>query len=331
VPGRGEAHRAIVIANGAVRPSGCVASPPEQRYVADASSAPPWHAELALRFTAARTRTELAEARHSGPLRVQRVLHPEADACECLVLHPPGGIAGGDTLHIDITLERGAQVLLSTPGASKWYRSAGRAAMQRVALCVAAEAVLEWLPQEAILFRDADAHQSLEIELAAGASCIGWDLVQLGRIAANESWDVGRLRQSISLRRDGELRWHEHADFSADDPLLDAPTGLAGQRVFGTLWATSSALDADFETALGVARGAAASIITGHGLQSRPDSEQSSLCVAATWLAAPVGLLLVRVVGDDAERARAALEAAWSALRPWIAGRAGRRPRIWST
>jgi urease accessory protein len=295
-----------------------------------AASAPPWHATLALRFVRGGSRTELASSQHGGPLRLQRVLHPAAGGCEALLLHPPGGIAGGDTLQIDVRVEPGADVLLSTPGAGKWYRSAGRAAHQHVTLRVARGALLEWLPQEAILFRGADAVQTLQIHLAADAGMIGWDIVQLGRIAAGEAWDAGRFRQTLCLCRDGVPVWREHADFAADDALLDAPTGLAGQRVFGTLWASGPGL-ADPDAQLAAVREALAASSDPDPLQFAAESEQSLCCAAATWLAAPVELLLVRVLANDAERARAQLEAAWAALRPTVIGRKAQRPRIWST
>ena len=293
--------------------------------------APAWQAELALRFAAERGRTRLSAQRHRGPLRVQRVLYPEAEGCDALLLHPPGGIADGDRLSIEVALEPGAAALLTTPGASKWYRCDRGAATQQVHLRVADEATLEWLPQEAILFRGADAIQSLTIELAPRAATIGWDIVQLGRIAAGERWDLGRLRQRLDLRRDGTLVWREAADLGADSPLLEAACGFAGRRVFGTLWATSPALAAQADVALDAVRAALAPMLSTPGLHSLPESEQASCCAAATWLAAPVELLLVRALCNDAESVRTALQAAWHALRPLALGRAPRLPRIWAT
>jgi urease accessory protein len=294
-----------------------------------AGPAPPWHAELALAFARRECdgRTALVERRHAGPLRVQRVLHPEASGCEALILHPPGGIAGGDSLAIRVALRAHAEALISTPGASKWYRSAGRRARQRVELQLDADATLEWLPQEAIVFREADAEQSLSLRIGRDARCLGWDLVQLGRGAAGEAWDRGTLRQTLTVARGDVPVWHEHALLDGADPALHAAARLAGRRVFGTLWAAAPALDADPEPALAAARDALAA----SRLQSGTDPAQALLCAAATWLAAPASLLLVRALGDDPEILRRTLEAAWSALRPIAIGRAARRPRIWAT
>ncbi|WP_257386425.1 urease accessory protein UreD [Tahibacter caeni] len=292
-----------------------------------ASPAPPWPACLQLRFVGDGGRTRLAEARHTGPLRLQRLLHPRGDACQGLLLHPPGGIAGGDSLDVAVHLHAGSEVLLSTPGATKWYRSAGPEAQQSIRLQVDAGATLEWLPQESILFSGADAIQQLELDLAPGARMLGWDIVQLGRIAAGERWNQGRLRQSLSVRRAGQPVWHEQADLRADDALLHSPVGLAGRAVFATLWSAAPALEGAPDAALEQVRETLA--LT--GLQSTAGSSQSSLCAAATWLPAPASLLLVRVLGHDAEAVRGQLERAWAALRPLVSGRPARRPRIWNT
>ncbi len=298
---------------------------------AHASTAPAWVAELSLEFAAGATRTELASARHSGPLRVQRLLHPSDAPAECLILHPPGGVAGGDRLSIDVCVAAAAEVLISTPGAGKWYRSAGRTAEQHLSLRVANGGALEWLPQESLLFREADALQTLQIHLENDARHIGWDIVQLGRIAAGERWDAGRFRQSLSLHREGKLVWHEYADLLADDPTLDAPTCLAGARVFGTLWAAAPSLTSDAMSALEAVRTALPQTHHSGRLPAPAETVESDLCVAATWLAAPANLLLARALGNDCEHVRQSLELAWATLRPWVTGNAARRPRIWAT
>ena len=112
-----------------------------------------WQATLELGFRADDERTWLARRRHSGPLLVQRSFYPEdARLCQMVIVHPPGGVAGGDELAIDIVAEERAGVQLTTPGAGKWYRGFGRHARQTVRIAVAAGAMCEWLPQESIIF-----------------------------------------------------------------------------------------------------------------------------------------------------------------------------------
>ena len=300
---------------------------------------PPWHAALELRFARIEGATRLVDNRHHGPLRLQKLLYPQdRSQCEALLLHPPGGIAGGDVLDLSVQADEGAAVLLSTPGAAKWYRSAGRTAIQRTRLRVATGASLEWLPQEAILFEQADAMQTLDLQVDDGAATLGWDIVQLGRTAAGDHWRQGRFRQSLTLSRGARAVWIDRADFEAGDPVRQALTGLAGRPVSGTLWAASPQLEAQPETVLAAVRelldahlGQAAAAFPATRLHHAADWVQAPLCAAASLLPAPANLLLVRALGHDAEALRMLLEAVWSRLRPLVLHRPGYRPRIWAT
>ena len=290
---------------------------------------PPWHAELDLRFSRVGDATRVTGNRHRGPLRMQKALYPQGcDACEALLLHPPGGIAGGDVLDIRVRVDEAAHALLSTPGASKWYRSAGRAATQRIDLDVGPAGTLEWLPQETILFDGADAMQVLDLHLATDSATLGWDIVQFGRTAAGDGWPNGRFRQYLSVARNGLPVFVERADLRAEDPARHSLTGLAGYPVAGVLWAASPRLAVASDAALEAVRGA---LVADSGLHGAGDWVQAPCCAAATWLPAPAELLLVRVLGRDAEALRVLLEAAWMALRPLTLGCAAYRPRIWAT
>jgi urease accessory protein len=276
-----------------------------------------WAASLQLDFARRAGATHAIRREHRGPLRVQRMLYPEGpDCCHALLLHPPAGIAGGDTLDIAIDVQPRAHALITTPGAAKWYRSAGAWARQDLRLQVADDACLEWLPQEAILFDGARARQRCEIVLAPRASMFGWDIVQLGRIHSGEAWLRGSWQQALSIRRGDRVVWLERASLDAHDALRTSPLGLAGQPVFATAWACGPALAGDIDAALAAARGVAAEHGVPHGL---------------TWLTAPTGLLLIRALGPDATSVRALLEALWHTLKPWTAGRPAARPRIWNT
>ena len=127
----------------------------------------------------------LAEKRFNGPLVVQKPLYPEGDAvCHAIVVHPPAGIVGGDQLSLRISAAPKSAVLLTTPGAGKWYRSAGPWASQKLPFEVGGS--LEWLPQETIVYDGALADIACEVNLGTDATYIGWEILCLGRAGSGE-------------------------------------------------------------------------------------------------------------------------------------------------
>jgi len=266
-----------------------------------------WKARLALDFRREEDRTALAGRVHDGPLVVQKPLYPEGrGVCHAIVVHPPGGIAGGDDLDLQVAVREGAAALLTTPGAAKWYRSAGPLARQRVRLEVAGE--LEWLPQETLVFDGARAEIGLEADLAAGASLIGWDIVCLGRTGSGERFTRGSCRLAASVRRGGRPLWQERARIDAGGRLLGSPAGLGGHPVFGTMYAVSDLSRDRLSEARGI----------------EPAEGQGSV----TRLP---GILLARYLGDSTEAARHYFARLWGLLRPALLGREAAEPRIWRT
>jgi urease accessory protein len=201
---------------------------------APAAAAPAgWQGHLQLRYWRDGERTTALD-RHEGPLRVLQRLYPEGPGiCHHVLVHPPGGIVGGDELQITLEQAEGSHALLTTPGATRFYRSAGPLAAQRLTARLADGARLEWLPLETIAYRGCHAENHLRFELAPGASMLGWEMLALGLPTAGEPFDSGSLLQHLELPdvwlERGLLRANDHA-------LLDSPLGLAGHRVMGTLW-----------------------------------------------------------------------------------------------
>lgn len=197
-----------------------------------------WAGSLSLRYWRQAERT-VAHDRHEGPLRVLRSLYPEGDGiCHHVLVHPPGGIAGGDTLDVSVVVEPGAHALITTPGATRFYRSKGPAAAQRLNARLADGARLEWLPLETIVYDGARATNTLHFELAGGAQMIGADLLVLGLPASGEPFRSGHFEQQIDLP--GQWLERGRIDFERDAAhaalLLNSPLGWAGHRVLGTVW-----------------------------------------------------------------------------------------------
>jgi urease accessory protein len=195
-----------------------------------------WHARLALDYRMENGRC-VARAEHEGPLRVLQTLYPEGDAVAHNVLvHPPAGLVGGDTLAITVRTGPGSQALVTTPGAARFYRSAGEPAVQDTRITLDAGSRLEWLPLEAICYSGCIAENRLWMDLAPGSELIGWDVTAFGLPASQLPFERGSLLQHLELQ-DG---WLERGRIDAlDRRLMDGPLGLAGHRCLATLFLAS--------------------------------------------------------------------------------------------
>lgn len=269
-----------------------------------------WAAALELAFRRVCGRTVPARRESRGPLRIQRPFYPEGEVCHLYLLHPPGGIVGGDTLAITARAEADARVVLTTPAAGKFYRSAGRVAVQRQHLRVDAGASLEWLPQETIVFDGARARSVTRVELTQGARFIGWEMLCLGRPAAGERYESGVFDQQVQVYRDGRPLLLERNLYEGGGAILRAPWGLNDRPLTASMICTPCD-----EADLAAARAA---------MMPAADDER----IAATLID---GLLVVRFIGRRMERARGHFIRLWETLRPRCLGIEACRPRIWDT
>jgi len=269
-----------------------------------------WSASLDLSYERRGDRTVLSRRRHQGPLVAQKALYPEGDSvCQTVIVHPPGGIVGGDELNLSVQIGAETNVQLTTPGAARWYRSAGAPARQRISISVGEDGAGEWLPQETIIYDGAIADCDTRIELCQGAAWLGWDIFCLGRRAAGERFARGRLRQRVEILRCGVPQWVERAVLEADSPRLTAASGVSGQSVFGTLVAAAESVSDELLTAC-------------RALHARGGE------IGVTRLP---GLLVARYLGDSGAAARDYFAAIWALARRALLGRGAVVPRIWST
>ncbi len=273
----------------------------------------PWHAHLNLDYRLDAQRTVLRH-QHDGPLRIFKSLYPEGNGiCHNVIIHPPGGLVGGDVLDVQVHVGSGAHGLISTPGATRFYASDGPPTTQQVALTLEAGARLEWLPLEAIAYPGCQAHNTLTATLAEGAELLAWDVTALGLPTASQPFDTGCFSQRLEIPG----IWLEQARIAATDiRLLESPLGLGGQRCMGTLLLASG-------TAF-----------------TRERREQLLEVVRAALGNAPAGVvagatcphpqvLAVRAVAPLVEPLMAGLQRVWAALRPAAWGVGSVAPRIW--
>jgi len=253
-------------------------------------------------------------ARHDGPLRLLKTLYPEGHGiAHAVLVHPPGGLVGGDRLDIDITVQPGAHLLVTTPGATRFYRSIAGDAVQAVTVRVAAGARLEWLPQETLAYPGCIARNEVRLGLAPGASLFATEVLGLGLPAAGQPFDTGRLLQHLEIAG----QWLDRGWLdAADRALLDGPCGLAGHRVLGTLVYAQAGALADAQALLDDSRA-----LLGEQLRC-----------GITHLAGPRGaVLLARAVGDEVEAVTQALRGLRGLWRGRLWALPASDPRIWAT
>lgn len=273
-----------------------------------------WHAQLALDYRKQQDKTAL-HFTHDGPLRILKSLYPEgAGICHNVLVHPPGGLVGGDVLDINVQVREGAHALVTTPGATRFYKSNGQSALQRTRLVLEAGARLEWLPLEAIAYNACDAANHLQFELAEGAQLLTWDVTALGLPMANQPFACGRFTQHMEW----PCLFLERGLISAQDHLLlDGALGLSGQRCMGSLiFASGTPLARPQREAL---------LESTHGLlQAAP---QGTVC----GVTAPnAHMLVLRGLAPVVEPLMQVWKTVWAHWRSELWSLPGTTPRIWS-
>ncbi|MDN3922732.1 urease accessory protein UreD [Roseateles violae] len=277
-----------------------------------------WMGRLTLDYRPDDEGRTIALDRHEGPLRVLQRLYPEGPGvCHHVLVHPPGGIVGGDRLEIEASLAAGSHALITTPSATRFYRSAGATATQSLRARLADGARLEWLPLETLVYDAALAENRMRFELAPGAEMMGWDLVALGLPGAGLPFRRGRYLQHLELPG----RWLERGrlDAEADAALLDSPLGLAGRRLLATAWfAAGRPLSAARREALLEA--------------ARAHCAADPLLAASAGATAPEdGVVVLRLLAERVEPAFALLLKVWADWRRLAWGLPACPPRIWRT
>jgi urease accessory protein len=273
-----------------------------------------WRAELKLDYTRESQRS-VARYLHQGPLRILQSLYPEGDQiCHNVLVHPPGGLVGGDILDIQITVAEGAHGLISTPSATRFYKSGGQAALQQVVATLDPGARLEWLPLEAIAYNDCEATNRAVFNLAPSAELITWDVTALGLPSSNMAFTQGHFQQHIEISG----VWLERGNIRGDDTRwLNSPLGLAGDKCIASLvFASGSTIEPQRATQ---ALEAARDVIETHPLR-----------LQAGITCAHPQVIVLRVMSPLVEPTMDLLKKVWAVWRHTLWNLPSTPPRIWS-
>ncbi len=275
-----------------------------------------WQGGLQLGLTVKKGKTVLAEKHQSGPYTLQRPFYPEGGICHLILLHPPGGLVEGDCLELSASLDKQSHCVMTTPSAGKVYQCESVEAGQKQVFNVKDQSVLEWFPQETILFANSKTNLHMSISLEKDARFIGWELICLGRPISDDNFEGGYLSQSVEIKVDNRPILNERLviDSTLDkDQALNSDWGFANYTVFGSLYITG-ATKQHLEIALKVI-----------------DELKDAACQARLGVSLVDGLLICRGLTMQSRHLKDAFVQIWSALRFEMLGVAMNTPRIWNT
>ena len=222
--------------------------------------------------------------------------------CEVAIVNTGGGVAGGDSYRLSLTLSEGAEVEATTPSAEKIYRSDGTPARIAMRLVLAPRARLFWLPQETLMFEGARLERKLEVDMAGEAALVIAESLVFGRLAMGESRIDASLKDSWRVRRDGELVFADETRLEHAGAALDRKAVGAGARALATIVAAAPDIEARLPD-----------------LRAALDAASDGVEAGAS---AFDGLIVARLLSASPSRLRAALIASIVAL-------GGRKPRLW--
>ncbi|RUT02574.1 urease accessory protein UreD [Dulcicalothrix desertica PCC 7102] len=272
-----------------------------------------WHGKLDLLYANRQGTTQLIQAHHTAPLKVQRPFYPEGKAvCHSVILHTAGGVVGGDKLSCKFQLHPESQVLITTAAAGKIYRSNGRQATQNIDIEVSTGATLEWLPQETIIFDGAIYRQDTRIDLAENATLIGWEITRFGRSARGEKFLQGNWKSNTEVWQQGKPLWVDRQWLPGSEEVFHSPHALNGQPVVGTLVFVGQAVPPE--------------IIE----KARSYTQHSTLSTQHSFGVTRLEHgFLCRYRGSSTSEVRNWFTAVWQLLRQSLLGRSDCIPRVW--
>lgn len=268
-----------------------------------------WPASLDIEFSVRPEKTVPSKIKHFGPLRVQRPFYPEKDGCcHLYLLHPPGGVVGGDALEISVVANEKSQSLITTPGATKIYRSNTSSKIHQ-SISLKEKSVLEWMPQETILFNEAQTVITTDVNLTGDSQLFFWDILCLGLPVNNEMFSVGSCQQFLKIYRDGKPLLIENNNFEGGSELMAASWGMRGFYVNAVSVMTSNNSD----------------IVE----KIRGKIHSGENCLFA--VTKKQGLVICRYMGNSVDEAKRFFQQAWVVWRHCELDKDVVVPRIWGT
>ena len=261
------------------------------------------HGAARLAFANRCNRNSIVERYASAPVRI---LTPSVQGGipEAVLANTSGGIAGGDTSHVDILVAQNAQALVTGQAAEKIYRSIDMPASIRTVIKIEDDSTLEYLPQESILFDGAKLNRAVNISLGARSCLLLSEMFVLGRWAMKEDFTRGIFLDRWSIDVAGQPIWREGLRVEGGLSSLSSSLGFANARALATIFYVG----ANASEVLGAVRDAIGPM------------------GGATIVR---GMLVVRMLGNEAGMLKQQLGEIISIIRASALGRPAEVPRVW--
>lgn len=274
----------------------------------------PLQARLSMRFGHFDGVTRLVEREHYGPLLIQKPLYPEGRGiCHAVIIHPPGGVVGGDELAIAARVDASAKAQITTPGAAKWYKANGFTSHQEININVAKGGALEWVPQETIFYNHSNVKIDHQVALEDDAVYVGCEILCFGRTAYGETFDEGQIKQRTRITRNGKMIWLEQICLKGENAAMKGALALSGYTVCATLLLTGKTIT---QPLIDLAR---------------LEVERLTNKTAQVGISQLKSVIVVRYLGHSSEMARQVMLRVWGLFRPEILGYPAIVPRMWMT
>jgi urease accessory protein len=270
-----------------------------------------WQGILELDYQKINNSTQLVKAYSQAPLKIQRSFYPEGqEICHSIILHTAGGMVGGDRLSQTINLQPETQVLLTTPAASKIYRSSGETAQNTINIEIQEQAYLEFIPREIIIFNGAIFSQNLRVNLDPNACYLGWEITRFGRTARGEIFNQGQWKSCTEIWQNGCPVWVDRQGFIANEEILNSPHGLGGKPVIATLTWVGQPVSEDIVK----------------NIRQLWSQRETSSQAGVTQL---ISGLLCRYRGNSTQEVINWFTDVWQLLRQNYTGKSIVKPRVW--
>ena len=270
-----------------------------------------WQGILELDYQKINNSTQLVKAYSQAPLKIQRSFYPEGqEICHSIILHTAGGMVGGDRLSQTINLQPETQVLLTTPAASKIYRSSGETAQNTINIEIQEQAYLEFIPRDIIIFNGAIFSQNLRVNLDPNACYLGWEITRFGRTARGEIFNQGQWKSCTEIWQNGCPVWVDRQGFIANEEILNSPHGLGGKPVIATLTWVGQPVSEDIVK----------------NIRQLWSQRETSSQAGVTQL---ISGLLCRYRGNSTQEVINWFTDVWQLLRQNYTGKSIVKPRVW--